>query len=92
MPRPNANQLSNQQRAQRARRIVVAYRKAADTNVTDQPTLLTDLLTDLMHLAGSCRGVSFDRSLDMARSHYTEEFLRPFFSSEEKARAAFWQA
>ena len=86
-------QPSNEQRAQRARRAVIAYRKAADTDETDQPTLFIDLLTDLMHLAGQCRGVEFNRALDMARSHYTEEFLRAGLSvPEEEARAAFWQA
>jgi len=69
-------QLTNEQRAQRARRAVIAYRKAADTNETRPRALLCDLLTDLMHLAAKCQGVNFERSLQMARGHYQAEFLR----------------
>ena len=85
---------TTRQRSQRARAAVIAYRKAADTNETKDATLLTDLLADLMHLAGSCRGVDFNYALDMARSHYTTEFLREALtpSMQDDARTAIWAA
>lgn len=73
---PNELHPTNEQRAQRARRAVIAYRKAADTNETRQPVLLCELLTDLMHLAAQCNGVNFEQSLGLARGHYQAEYLR----------------
>jgi hypothetical protein len=86
MPRPDA--ITTSQRGQRARSAVIAYRKAADTNETRDAALLRDLLTDLMHLAGGCGGVSFDRSLELARSEYQAETLRQALEGSREERSA----
>lgn len=61
---------SNLQRAGRARAAVVAYRQATHSEGTSDGALLCNLLADLMHLAARCDGVSFDHSLQYARSNF----------------------
>lgn len=61
---------SNLQRAIRARAAVVAYRQAANSEGMPEGALLCDLLADLMHLAARCQNVSFDHSLQYARSNF----------------------
>jgi hypothetical protein len=72
---------SNRDRALRARAAVTAYRKAVDTNETDQQTLITDLLADLQHLAAQRpRHTDFEAALYHARRHYSaeqENMVRP---------------
>jgi hypothetical protein len=84
---PAKSTANSVQRAIRARAAVIAYRKAADTNETREGALLGDLLTDLMHLSATCKGVSFQRSLDVARANFTADKIQELCARAETIRA-----
>ncbi len=64
------SQRTNAERADAARRALAAYHNGPDED--DPPTRLTDLLTDLQHLA-DCDQIDFDAALHHARFHHTVE-------------------
>jgi hypothetical protein len=59
----------NRERAKHGRAVMTKYRSEFDPG-EDQQTVLTDLLTDLMHAA---RPGVFQRALDQAERHYSWE-------------------
>lgn len=68
---------TNEERAERAHRIIDAYRERHDTGEEDE-IVLTDLLADLLHACTMLDGLDnlpldFDRCLDMARRHFEAE-------------------
>jgi hypothetical protein len=62
----------NAENADRGQDVLTYYASLPGMD-TDQQTLLTDLLADLMHAAAANRNLRFQSALDSAEGHYTAE-------------------
>jgi hypothetical protein len=62
---------ANNDRASRAENALKAFADGADYD-TDPESVLTDLITDLLHLADQ-KGLRFDDCLQLAKGHFKEE-------------------
>ena len=68
------NEAENATRAEHARKAIDIHQKVskADTFDVDPESAIRDLLTNLMHLC-DVHGMSFDKAVEMSRSHHYAE-------------------
>jgi len=74
--------MSTNRHVELADKAIEAYAGGPDYEPDDPQTVLTDLLADLMHWAGTLDEVDWERAIYSATNHYAYECSHPEEDSE----------